>query len=441
MPHFENKPTGNNPKESTGYLEQISKNTYEKIGRLIDAAMHNQLPRNAEGRITVLELGTGGGESLALLKSTLGSRDDVDVIASDVSIGLLKKIKNEQKDVMLTVADAINPPFKENSLSAVNVSAVFHEVSSYGPFTNRQEKETLRGLEAVKCSLIGLHKALLPGGLLAYRDIFCPQDAFTEQTQVYKSKSWKYFLDWFLPDFLNANIKSFPNDSRAPLQKNINSFLELIASKHVHREVQRHYLMFRDYLRTQLASSIGLGLMREEWVDKDSGIKTHEFFVTGTLLNLVKELGLDKGSNFISLDSKEYDTLFDVLIERIFQSSTDKEINLDTELYDWKKREGTEIYTYTDIEGLLMVAGGVSKIVGDGYILFPRTKEDMAIIPRNYYNRYLEEVVNAPIFDGKQIISFHKMPVQEAVGNVDALKGGVISDISNVKAMLDTLDK
>lgn len=105
-------------------MSQIANNPDEKIGELADAITKGQLPRASDGRLKILELGTGGGESIGVLKKALDGRQDVDVFAADVSVGILRKIQNE-RGVVSVAADAMKLPFKESSLSAINASAVF----------------------------------------------------------------------------------------------------------------------------------------------------------------------------------------------------------------------------------------------------------------------------------------------------------------------------
>jgi hypothetical protein len=440
MPGFENAGSGNNPKESEGYLSQIANNPDEKIGELVDAIIKGQLPKAPDGRLKILELGTGGGESIGVLKKALDGRGDADVFAVDVSVGILRKIQSEQ-GVPSVAADAMKLPFKENSLSAINASAVFHEVSSYGSFGSKPEIEAKKpyGREAVKRAFIEIQGALMPEGMLTYRDVYCPDGIFEEKTVSYNSKAWKHFAKWFYPEFLEADARAFPQDGQPRIEED-GEPMKLTASKHLHRELQRHYLMLRDYLRTQLADNIGLEVVKEEWVDKEKGIKTHEFLARGVLYQLLKKGETEEGYGKYTMQSEEYDALFDKLIEQILEQELNAGSPIGVELSGWKKREGKEVYTYASTREMLDVACESSAEAKDGRILFPKIADDIRVLPRDYYNRYLQEVVDAPEFDGKQIVRFHKISLQEALQALDGLENHqMIGDVASLKERIKAL--
>lgn len=439
MPHFEKPNQTIDPKETDGYLSQIASNPDEKIGGLVSAISDNQLPKSADGRLKVLELGTGGGQSIGALKKATEGRNDVDIFAADVSIAILRKIYNEQ-GVVSVATDALRLPFKENSLSAVNASAVFHEISSYGPFGNSETgKEKLYGREAVKKAFMEIHKALMPEGLLSYRDVFCSDSMFEEETVIYNNRAWELFAKWFYPEFLDTNTRVFPQEGQPTIEKDGTS-VKLTTTKHLHRELQRHYLMLRDYLRTQLAENIGLEAIKEEWVDKDKGIKTHEFIAKGMLYKLLNQGDISEGYGKYTLHSTEYDKLFDRLIEQLLGQHPESTSSLEVELSGWKKREGKEVYTYGSIGEMLLLACESGAQVKDGYVLFPRSASDIRVIPRDYYNRYLQEVIENPEFDGKQSIRFYKVLPQEALRSLYRLGDAQeVSGVSRIKRELKSL--
>lgn len=421
-------------------MSQIANNPDEKIGELADAITKGQLPKAPDGRLKILELGTGGGESIGVLKKALDGRQDVDVFAADVSVGILRKIQNEQ-GVASVAADAMKLPFKENSLSAINASAVFHEVSSYGSFGNKPEADAEKpyGREAVRQAFIEIQGALMPEGMLTYRDVFCPDGMFEEKTIIYNSKAWKHFAKWFYPGFLEANTRAFPQDGQSKIEEDSES-MQLTTSRHLHRELQRHYLMLRDYLRTQLAANIGLEVIKEEWTDKEKGIKTHEFLARDMLHQLLRQGEAAETYGRHTMQSEEYDALFDRLIEELLEQELDGGSPLGVELSGWKKREGKEVYTYASIREMLDVACDSSTEVKDGYILFPKIGDDIKVLPRDYYNRYLQEVIDAPEFDGKQIVRFHKISLQEALQALDSLENNqTIGDVSGLKERMTAL--
>ncbi len=439
MPNFENVNHAIDPKETDGYLSQIANNSDEKIGGLVSALSSNQLPRSADGRLKVLELGTGGGQSIKVLQKATGERGDIDIFATDISITILQKIHNELI-VIPVAADALKLPFKEKSLSAVNASAVFHEVSSYGPFGNSETNiDKIYGLEAVRKAFIEIHKALMPGGLLSYRDIYCPENMFTKETVTYNGRVWELFVKWFYPEFLSADARALPQDEQ-PIMEKYETTIKLATTKHLHRELQRHYLMLRDYVRVQLAENIGLQVIKEEWVDKDRGIKSHKFAARGVLYSVLDQRDKGEVNGEFTLQSTEYDMLFDRLIEHLLEEKSGSTLSLEVELSGWKKREGKEVYTYASISEMLLLASEAGTKVKDGYILFPRSEDDISVVSRNYYNRYLQEVIESPEFDGKQCIRFYKISPQEAIKSLEILdKVHKIADVPRIRTALESL--
>jgi len=111
-------------------------------------------------------------------------------------------------------------------------------------------------------------------------------------------------------------MRVFPQDGRPQIQED-GASMKLTATKHLHRELQRHYLMFRDYLRTQLAPNIGLEMTHEEWDDEEKGIKTHTFLAKGILYKLLNHGEREEGQGTYTIQSEAYDELFDRLIEQL----------------------------------------------------------------------------------------------------------------------------
>lgn len=279
----------------------------------------------------------------------------------------------------------------------------------------------------------------MPEGLLSYRDVYCPDSMFEEETVTYCGKTWELFAKWFYPEFLESNTRAFPQDGQTTIERNGDS-INLAATKHLHRELQRHYLMLRDYLRTQLAENIGLEVLKEEWVDKDKGIKTHEFTARGMLYSLLNQGDMSEGYGKYTLHSTEYDKLFDKLIEQLLEREPGSPLSLDVELSGWKKREGKEVYTYGSIGEMLLLACESSAKVKDGYILFPKSGDDIRVVPRNYYNRYLREVIRSPEFDGKQCIRFYKISPNEAIRFLESFEDvHELAEMPRVRSALESL--
>ncbi len=164
----------NQPEEKINkvYLKQISNNETEKFGDLRQLIIENRLPV-INGKINILELGVGGGETIKELKDQLGGRDDVNVIGADSAFMFSDNFRNTTNSEAI-VADAGLIPIKENSLSAVNASAILHEVSSYGVYAEDGKK--IFGFDAIKKTFNEIKRCLAENGVLIYRDVACPRN-------------------------------------------------------------------------------------------------------------------------------------------------------------------------------------------------------------------------------------------------------------------------
>jgi len=91
---------------------------------------------------------------------------------------------------------------------------------------------------------------------------------------------------------------------------------------------------------------------------------------------------------------------------------------------------------------MLSLACEAGTMVKDGYVLFPRKGSDIKIIPRNYYNRYLREVIDNPEFEGKQIVRFYKVSPQEALTSLESFSGPQgIADMPGIRKKIQSLFK
>lgn len=125
-----------NFKKSGEYLNQIKNDTENKTELIVENLKQENLPANKFGIRQILELGTGGGESLQKIKNNLP--DKTELIAVDI-IPELSKLVKQRLGINSIAADAAHLPFKNESLSAINASAILHEISSYGIKTRAKE--------------------------------------------------------------------------------------------------------------------------------------------------------------------------------------------------------------------------------------------------------------------------------------------------------------
>lgn len=383
-------------KDSTRYLELIGGHPDEKISYIIDSLKSNKLPI-VDGQIRILEIGPGGGESLEKLKEEIdrgigGNQVDKDKIAIDFIPGLdMNDYENSQKmikdtkrrlgeNAKMVIGLAQQLPFKSESFSAINASAVFHEIYSYSD-----------GYESVNDTIKDISRALAMNGILAYRDLAAPvEDLEKISVDEYKESSWIHFLQKFLPYFLNksrgAKDERYSRDKvvikqAGELVHNIadtdpNIELELEAPLGLIREIQRHFITFRS--------------------------------------DFMKQYGLSEDTSPEVVNKKVGD-FFDKIVSGDDVSSL---------FYDkWLNKEGSESYIYYNLPDLIenFAKQSFEGLKGE-YVMLPENASDIRTVIRDKYQEYLEASVANPLAEGKQLIRFKKMSVDNGLKAIEDLK-------------------
>lgn len=440
-------------KESGDYLGQIRNNTPEKVEIIEQALSDKSLPVAKDGKIKIVELGTGGGESLRRLKSASADDKNIELIAVDILPGLAASLKKEL-DTEAVAADAGDLPFADGSVSAINASAIIHEISSYG--TNGysievDKRNLLYGREAVLKTFGELNRVLVPGGIVAYRDVSAPLGDFRRKKTVeYYHKSWQLFAEWFLQDFSNSN-PHFYDGIQTELKKSENGF-SLSAPVGVQREFQRHYLMLRDYLRNVKHREFGLTMLRSVWLDETEGLKSIAFSLDERFAKVINLENFERHESAQGTvyrgNSDQFDKLYDDLMAHYFKqinSGSNEGGNFQSLITEWKEREGLEHYVYGNVADILKISCESSDKAGSPYVLFPESPTSIALPPRYYYNRYLKQVADAPEFDGKQIINLKKITKPQALQSLSLIKesaiGKKVLDESTLHELESTLQK
>jgi ubiquinone/menaquinone biosynthesis C-methylase UbiE len=426
-------------KESGDYLRQIGNNVSEKIGIIKNNLDSNVLPRNKDGKIKIIELGTGGGESLRHLKEYLVDYDNVKLLAVDIIPGLAASLKKEM-EIEAIAADASNLPFADESISAINASAIFHEISSYGTdyYFENKEKNNLRGKNAIIKTLKEFNRVLLPGGKVAYRDVLAPQENLEkEKTVNYFNKSWKSFAKWFIDDFSLSTPDIYTNKQVSIKDTEIG--FSITSSVRFQREFQRHYLMLRDYLRNVKNQEFGLTIISSVWLNEKEGQKFLTFSLDEKLASFVDLTNFESHNStegkIYRVNSDKFDNLYDNLMEHYFdelEKGSKEGINFRNLINTWKDREGLEHYIYGNITDMLEFSCEAIKNTEKRFVLFPELQSDITIAPRFYYDRYLKQIADSPERDGKQIISFKKIPIEQALKFINEIQPSYLNkDIFN----------
>ena len=168
------------------------------------------------------------------------------------------------------VADAGLLPFRDKTISAINASAIFHEISTYGVL---RDGNILYGIEAIKKSLEEILRVLAPEGILMYRDVSCPEKRLEYKTVNYRKKAWTLFIERIVPRILESVEISAPEIITGFNMKKNGNITIMRGTAQFHREIQRHYITFRDYFRKTIAKEWGCFVVEEDWKDIENGIK------------------------------------------------------------------------------------------------------------------------------------------------------------------------
>lgn len=357
-----------------GYLEQISKNMDEKVGDIVDCIQSGDIPRR-RGRALILELGIGGGEGLNHLTRAAKILESIDVIGVDNEIALVELAK--QKDLVAIHGSATSLPFDDESVSAINASAVFHEVFSYSQTVGMTSRA------ALSKAFREIDRVLMPGGKLFYRDVLCPDGMNLMKCVIYERASWISFTRKFLELYHPKGKEQYSSD---PIRINdVDDGLAIECPIGLHREIQRHYLTFRDYVGHSMSGKIGIA------IEKNG--KEFAFRIQNNALRArYTEQRLIDGDNVVYSGTIGMD-LFDAIISDLFEGQFGQE---GVDLVDaWFVREGRESYVYgscSDLQALLSDKKEPYKLK------FISSRKEI----RQQYLHYLRRVISSPEEEGKQ---------------------------------------
>lgn len=184
------------------------------------------------------------------------------------------------------------------------------------------------------------------------------------------------------------------------------------------RELQRHFITFRDYCWR--SGELGFtplleGELANDWLDLKSGLKRIHYTMSGDHNDtLMRTLSEKESDDLWSVDGDTFDTTTDVKLENLMRRLHDGESKSVTLWNSWLEREGAETYAYMTPGRLLGAAALRSLEVSDGQsIMLPEEGSDVGVLSRVYYNRFLRKQLSNPLKDGKQLILFKLMNTSE----------------------------
>jgi hypothetical protein len=199
------------------------------------------------------------------------------------------------------------------------------------------------------------------------------------------------------------------------------------------REIQRHYITFRDHVwRSGALGFVPLldGQLSAEWLDARTGHKLVHYTLVGTewlpgayqdMLEALSEPYADHRT----VDGDIFDTCTDVALNAFLAAVEEGDAECSQVWNEWSAREGRETYAYLTTDELLteFAVNSVQANPDRPTVLLPSGAEDIVVRQRHYYNRYLTKRLANPLWDAKQLVLFRNIPVSDSVMLTEALAG------------------
>jgi hypothetical protein len=244
-------------KSDAGYLDVAANTHGSEKGFLVHCALRRV--RHAQPR--VVEVGPGGGAAVAFLATQLAGdphpAGDVHLTLIEapgvVSQSLIRAVEEFKQigecELRHGFAQDIGTLLSE-PVDVISASALLHEVYSYGG-----------GYAGLHTIMRILPTVLAPGGFFAYRDVYAVGGPSLHERviQSYNSRAWLTFLRLFTPQYLAEGTHPYhhaddelvarQNSRIVPVAELDPATCAVIAAPvGLFREIQRHYITFRDHV-------------------------------------------------------------------------------------------------------------------------------------------------------------------------------------------------
>lgn len=334
-------------KSTAQYLEALDEAVTEKNDRLIHYLANQSLPK-MEGKTKILDVGIGNGSGLEYIKNEIKDPNLV-LYGLDILETLAREVYNSEKNVFAIVGDIGLLPFAERSMSAINFSSTLHEGISY----NQEVRGGMIDIDTyIKQVFAALIRTLDSGGMLFYRDSELHDMANDEITFAYTDLV-SDFVHRFHLNFRNIFLQVTHDTVVPQLIPLSDHALQVGASGHYHRELQRHLITYIDLATRQIYNISFKEFLRE------------------------KHTGLIDENRYLNS------------IERVVR---------DEFIYDaWVKREGSEVYTYRSRQQLAQLLAELKEDIDFEII-------ESFDIERPEYSRFLQSISDTNLVDSKQCL-------------------------------------
>jgi hypothetical protein len=415
-------------KSQAGYLDVAANSHGAEKGLL----MLRALSRTEHSCPRVVDVGPGGGAAIAYLAGQLaqGAAGDRKVQLTLIEApGVVSQSLTSAVDAFGQVGSCdLRFGFAQDigslvpePVDVISASALMHEVYSYGG-----------GYPGLHAMIRTLPTVLAPGGFFAYRDVFAVAGSTLHErvTQSYDSRAWLTFLRLFVPQYLTQGTHPYHHaddelvarqHSRVAPVAELDPKTGAVISAPVglFREIQRHYLTFRDHVwRSGTLGCVPMldGDLAADWIDFRAGHKrVHYRFgdevpwlpaPQRTMLAAMSEPYRDHHT----IDSDAFDAVTDAALLAFLSAVQDGDTACQQVWESWLLREGRETYAYMTADQLLTAFVIHSAAAGTDTVLVPVQADDIDRVDRHYYNRFLAHRLANPLTDGKQLVLFCNVP-------------------------------
>lgn len=376
-------------KSDAGYLD-VAANVHGAEKGLL---MLRALTRRTQARPRVVEVGPGGGTAVAYLadqiaRGAAGEREvhltlieAPGVVSQSLTSAVEEFNRVGECELRFGLAQDIGALLPE-PVHVISASALMHEVYSYGG-----------GYAGLHAMMRTLPTVLAPGGCFAYRDVFAVKGPTLHErvTQSYGSRAWLTFVRLFVPQYLAQGTHPY-HHADDELVARQNSRLVPVADLEprtcavisapvgLFREIQRHYITFRDHVwRSGTLGCIPMldGDLAADWIDFRAGHKRVHYrfgdevpWLPGpqrTMLEAMSEPYRDHHT----IDSDAFDAITEAALLAFLSAVQDGDSACEQVWQAWLLREGRETYAYMTADQLPTAFVVHSAAAGTDTVLVP----------------------------------------------------------------------
>lgn len=415
-------------KSNAGYLD-VAANAHGAEKALL---MKHALQRLHHARPHVVEVGPGGGSAVTYLAAQFADDParghDVQLTLIEAPGVLSQSLTSAVKEFNKVGTCEVRYGFAQDlgslladPVDVISASALLHEVYSYGG-----------GYAGLHAMIRTLPSVLTPGGFFAYRDVYAVAGPSLHErvVQSYNSRAWLTFLRLFTPQYLAEGTHPYHHaddelvarqDSKiVPLADlNPRSCAVISAPVGLLREIQRHYITFRD--QAWRSGVLGFtpaldGDLAADWIDFRAGHKRVHYRLSeevarlsGPQRTMLTAMSEPYGDRY-TIDSDIFDAVTDVALLTLLDAAECGDTTCQQVWESWLRREGRETYAYMPLEQLLTQFVVRSAEAETDTVLIPAQPDDIRRIGRHYYNRFLTKRLANPLLDAKQLVLFQNVP-------------------------------